>query len=327
MRIYKLILLLTIVLCSNLSVLSQQITNPSDAEKVINMTNSVIDIYNNQVSQLKYVNDCLDRFEKSIEIVSKNPNLSTRASGAPATRGLLKSLLDKMHEKAKIAPSFTEKAEILSNIEIVNKEFASVSEYCDKLKAYFNSKEYLKDDENFSKYDELMTATLNSYSKVQKGFEQALTSAEIAGNKAEIILLKGHPLAAVFIPMKTNLTSLRQLMSKCRSDNPDASVIKNEVSILRKSLERDRTMTSAIESALQKTDNGKIYFDRFYENMDKVLKSTDVFTEYLNPNKVKNEIDHVLKESEEDAQQRLLSRYYREISKFYENMVESYNSL
>ena len=74
-------------------------------------------------------------------------------------------------------------------------------------------------------------------------------------------------------------------------------------------------------------DNGKIYFDRFYENMDKVLKSTDVFTEYLNPNKVKNEIDHVLKESEEDAQQRLLSRYYREISKFYENMVESYNSL
>ena len=93
------------------------------------------------------------------------------------------------------------------------------------MKSYFISREYLKDDEVFSGYTELMNVTVNLYDKINKGFDQALTLTEFA----EIVLLKHHPLATVFIPMKTSLSSMSQLMRKCRSDDTSVVVLKSEV--------------------------------------------------------------------------------------------------
>ena len=297
------------------------------AGKIIDMTNGVVDIYNDQIGEMKDIRDCIDRFEKSIETVAENPNRSTHAANGSGIRAMRNDLLEKFRAKAKLAPAFAEKAEIQSNIDMLEKEFVTVKERCNTVYDYFKNKKFTEDDKDFSNYVALRDTFIASYVKINDLFARTMKLSSAAGDRAELVILKTHPMANVIIPMKTNLSAVKNVMALCREEKPDAEAIKAEVAAIRKSLEKDKVMTAAMKTSLKKSHNGEDIFNRFYEYVGGAMDKTDNFLEYLDPNKKITDIDHVYKETEDDARNRHLKRHYGEINSYYGYMVHEYNNL
>lgn len=298
-----------------------------NAGKIIEMTNGVVDIYNDQISEIKDVRECIDRFEKTMATVAENPKLTAHGAACNNIRVLRNDLLEKMQAKAKLAPAFPEKAEILSSVDKLNAEFAISKERCHNVQNYFKEKRYQTDDDNFAGYVALRDTFIASYKKINLLFDKTMDLSSAAGDRAELVVLKTHPLASVVIPMKKNLSAVSQIMSKCRADEPDAAAIKAEVAAVRKSLEKDKVMTPALKTALKKSSNGEYHFNHFYEYADEAMNKADNFLEYLDPAKEIKDVDHVLKETVEEARDRHLRKHYNEISDYYGYMVDEYNRL
>lgn len=298
----------------------------ANASKIIEMTNCVVDIYNDQISEIKDVRDCLNRFENSMSTVAQNPNATAHGASCANIRSLRSDLVDKLKKKSALAPSFAEKQAILESVDQLNKEFEISKERCKEIQAYFSAKKYKEDDKDFSAYIVLRDNFIASYQNINNQFGKTMDLASTAGDRAELVILKSHPLASVVIPMKKNLSAVSRLMSKCRADKPDAEAIKADIATIRKSLEKDKVMTPAMKTALSKTNNGLTQFERFYQYTADALIKAEVFVEYLDPKKEVS-IDHVLKETEEAARNRHLKKHYAEIQKYYGYMVDSYNTL
>jgi hypothetical protein len=298
----------------------------ASANKIIEMTNCVVDIYNDQLSEIRDVRDCLERLENSMNAIAENPNGTAFGASCANIRALRSDLVDEMKQKAALAPSFTEKQAILEGVDRVNKEFETAKVRCINVQTYFSSKKYKEDDKDYSGYVALRDTFVASYKNINSLFDKTMNLASTAGDKAELVILKTHPLAPVVVPMKSNLSAVSRLMSNCRADEPDAEAIKANIAAIRKSLEKDKVMTPAIKTALTKSQNGQDLFERFYEYTEDALKKADTFVEFLDPKK-EISVDHVLKETEKDARNRYLKEHYGEIQTYYGYMVDSYNSL
>lgn len=299
----------------------------ASASKIIEMTNGVVDIYNDQIREIRDVEDCLDRFEKTIEAVSENPNTSAHGASCNNIRVLRNDLVDKMKSKAKLAPAFAEKTEILDGVDNLNKEFELAKVRCQNVQNYFSTKKYKEDDENYSTYSALIDTFVVSYKNINTILGNTMDLASNAGDRAELVVLKTHPLANIIIPMKTNLSAVSQLMSKCRQDEPNAEEIKAAVADIRKKIEKDKVMTPAIKTALKKTHNGESQFNYFYQYTGEAMEKADKFLEYLDPNTKITDIDHVFNETEQDARNRHLKNRYNDLKSYYGYMVDAYNNL
>lgn len=299
----------------------------ANAGKIIEMTNGVVDIYNDQLSEIKDVRECLERFENTMASVAANPNSSAHGASCNNIRVLRSDLVDKMKAKAKLAPAFPEKAAILEGVDNVNKEFELAKVRCQNVQSYFSTKKYKEDDEDYSNYVALRDTFVASYKNINKLFDQTMDLSSAAGDRAELVILKTHPLAPVIVPMKNNLSAVSQLMSKCRADEPDAEAVKADIAAIRKMLEKNKVMTPSIKTALAKGHNGEARFERFYQYETDAMEKADKFLEFLDPNKEITDVDHVLKETVEEARDRNLKKYYNEIKKYYGYMVDEYNSL
>lgn len=299
----------------------------ANAGKIIEMTNGVVDIYNAQLSEMKDIRECLDRFENTMSSVAANPKTTAHGAACNNIKPLRSDLVEKMLAKAKLAPAFAEKAAIQKGVEDINKEFEVAIVRCHNVQNYFKEKKYLTDDNDYGGYVALRDTFIASYDNINKLFDKTMDLSSAAGDRAELVILKTHPLASVVIPMKKNLSAVSQLLSKCRQDNPDAEAIKADVAAIRKSLEKDKVATPAIKTALKKAHNGEDRFNRFYEYTGEAVNQTDKFLEFLDPNKEITDVDHVLKETVEGARDRHLRKWYGEMSKYYGYMVDEYNSL
>lgn len=297
-----------------------------NANKIIGMTNSVVDIYNNHLPVIKNVRECLERFDNSISNIAENPNTTVYGASCTNIGSLRSDLTSKLEQKSALAPSFPEKQAILDGVNQLGKEFEIAKERCQIIQDYLKSKKYKEDDKDFSNYVALRDTFMVSYKNINNLFDQIINLSSVAGDRAELVILKSHPLAPVIIPMKTNLSAVSQILSKCRADEPNAEEIKAEIVAIRKSLEKDKVMTPAKKTALAKANNGEAVFERFYEYTEGALDKTEIFIEYLDPNKQVT-VDHVLKETEEAARNRHLKAKYDEVQKYYGYMVDAYNTL
>ena len=306
---------------------SAQTLTKASAGKIIDMTNGVVDIYNDQLSEIKDVRECLERFENTMSNVAANPNASAHGAACNNIRALRSDLVEKMKASAKLAPAFPEKAGILEGVDKINAEFETAKVRCLNVQAYFKDKKYQTDDNDFAGYVALRDTFIASYDNINKLFDKTMDLSSAAGDRAELVILKTHPLALVVIPMKKNLSAVSQLMSKCREDNPDMTAIKADMAAIRKSLEKDKVATVAMKTALKKSHNGETRFERFYEYAADAVNQADKFVEFLDPAKEITDVDHVLKETPEDARNRHLKKWYGEISNYYRYMVDEYNSL
>jgi len=306
---------------------SAQTLTKVNAGKIIEMTNGVVDIYNDQLREIKDVRECLERFENTMSSVAANPNASAHGASCNNIRVLRSDLVDKMKAKAKLAPAFPEKAEILDGVDKINAEFETAKVRCMNVQTYFKEKKYQTDDKEFSGYVALRDTFIASYDNINKLFDKTMDLSSAAGDRAELVILKTHPQASIVIPMKKNLSAVSQLLSKCRADKPDMTAIKADMAAIRKSLEKDKVATPAMKTALKKSYNGETRFERFYEYAGDAVNQADKFVEFLDPAKEITDIDHILNETEEGARNRHLKKWYSEISKYYGYMVDEYNSL
>ena len=299
----------------------------ANAGKIIEMTNTVVDIYNVQISEIKDVRDCLERFERTMSDVAENPNRTAHGAACNNIKPLRSDMVEKLTAKAKLAPAFAEKAEILKGVDDINKEFETAIVRCHNVQNYFKEKRYQSDDNEFGGYVALRDTFIMSYDNINTLFDKTMELSSVAGDRAELVILKTHPLASVIIPMKENLSAVSQLMAKCRAEKPDAEAIKADVAAIRKKLAKDKVLTATMKATLKKSNSSEDRVNRFYEYVGTSADMTDKFLEYLDPAKEITDLDHVYKETVEDARKRHLKKHYGEISRYYGLMVHEYNGL
>jgi len=311
------IVVLTLLLSSICLTAQKQTQAEINASKTINMTNTVVDLYNNYLSNIKKVREGLQRAEENIEILKENINRS--AHGWNCTNMILHDDMVISFEKAcTVAPAFAEKAKIQAEIKYAKANGERLSNHCKALNDYFNKKEY-KEDEGFAKFQPLYDSLYNVYKDVSKSWLNAVNLASEAGNKSELVLLKKSPVAEFIIPMKTDLSAVSKLIDMFTEEEADFNAIQKDIEALKISVAKNKSLTGKNVANLEKYSN-KLNYEGYYQSMDEAIEIAAKIEELMNPDKVKDGMN-------EQRVQDEIENKFSMLNWKYKSLVESYNMM
>ena len=295
------------------SVMMAQTTEEANASKTIDMTNSVIDMYNNYLSNMKKVREGLEKSADNVERLKKNPNTSAYGYNC-ANFTIRSSEISAYQTASKATPSFPEKAKIQESTDFVianNEEFAK---RCAALSEYFTKKQYA-DDAGFAQFEVLFNSLDDMYTAISDSWDIATDLSSDAGDRSEVILLKNSPIVDFIVPMKEDLSRVKKLIDKLYQDDIDMAAIKTDISAIETAAQKNRSMEGKKKENLEKYSYPS-YHTSFYAYLDDLVKEVGNLQETLNA----DDID------QERKNQRMEYSFYA-INRSYEGMIESYNEM
>lgn len=296
------------IISFNASAQKKMSKQESDASKIIQLGNSVIDLGNLYSQALNDYQNMLNGVHSNIERVSKNPNLTPYAvrcniiSVQPSQQAAYNAAL-------KVAPVFEEKAGIEKYVAEGESDIKNISKWCSSLSTYVSGKEY-QNDTDFSKYKEINDSLTSYIEKASLSWRTASGLASDAGNKAELILLEGSPIASFVIPMKKDLISLNAIFNMFKSEKPDTGAIKSALDSLTESINKNKDVSTKDTSKLR-----DIYYKEVYETF---------YRSCLSSVKSLNTVIDRLQEAQPDSDN--INSWFGSASTDYRKTVEEYNT-
>lgn len=279
-----------------------------DASKIIQLGNSVIDLGNSYSQSLNNYQNMLKGVHSNMERISKNPNLtphnvncnilSVQARQQTAYTTALKA-----------APAFDEKAGIEKYVSEGENDIKSIGKWCTMLSSYVSNKEF-KEDKDFAKYKEINDSLVSYIGKASASWRMASNLASDAGNKAELILLQGSPIASFVIPMKKDLISLDAIFNMFKTETPDVNAIKSALDSLTESIDKNKDISTKDISKLKDIYYKDVY-QTFYRECLSTVKSLITVTDRL-------------QEKEPDADN--INSWFGSASGNYGKVIEKYNT-
>jgi hypothetical protein len=290
-------------------------TGPTSAEvqasKVIDYTNEVIDLNNEQIKELKNYNRVLTEAERAMERIStgKYDSRFPAPFSTQTTYRVQEGYFIKYDEAEKKAPVFAEKVEIIKLVANARETVNKLGVWSNKLGDYFTKKEFEK-DEKYATYPVLVDSFKYYLSGSKKAWHAAVSKASDAGEAAEIIILKKSKIAQFIIPMKTNLKLLEnavdELYGLVNEDEISAdglATLKEHVTALSASLAKDKSVAGKNMALI----NHESDYTSFFEHGEGCAKYISLIIEELSKNEpnddkldsnfkmVKTEYDYVIK--------------------------------
>lgn len=287
----------------------KKMTKPElDASKIIQLGNSVIDLGNSYSQTLNNYQNTIKNAHNDIERVSKNPNMTPHTvncniiSVQPRQQTAYTDAL-------KAAPVFDEKADIEKHVSEGENNIKAITKWCATLSSYVSNKEF-KEDKDLVKYKEISDSLLLYIEKSSASWRAASSLASNAGNRAELVLLAGSPIASFVIPMKKDLMSLDAIFDMFRTENPDTSAIKAALNTLTESIDKNKDINTKDVSKLKDIYYKEVY-QTFYNNCLSTIKSLNTVVDRL-------------EEKEPDADN--INGWFSSASANYGKTVEKYNT-
>lgn len=290
-----------------------QVTEP-DATKIIDMTNHVVDMYNSYLPNLKRASRGLKAAEQGYMALSENMERTVSSWDCVYT-SLRLDYKANFEKAAAAAPSFPEKASILSGIKYIEDNTQRLGSSCKALKDYFANKEYKKDTD-WERYGALYRDMEAAYTDLLNIWSIAIKLATEAGDRSELVLLAKSPIAEFVIPMKADLSLATKLLGYFSEEEIDSAAILRDVEVLKKAIEKNKSLTGKNISNLEKYSN-KATYEGFYVMMEELVALISSLERLVNPT---NTMD-------EDERNQQIENIYAIISYKYNSLVESYNAM
>lgn len=276
-----------------------------DASKIIQLSNSVIDLSNSYSKTLENYNNIRSNVHSNIERLVKNPNLTPHAVKCNLT--VQSSILTTYTTALNTSPLFDEKIAIKKNVSEGENNIKSVSKWCSVLSSYVSNKDF-KDDQKLIKYNQINDSLLSYIKKSEISWRTAGHLASDAGNKAELVLLKDSPIASFVIPMKKDLIDLNAILYMFQTKNPDINAIKVALSTLKTSIETNKDVSKKDSSKLKDVYYKSVY-ETFYRKCSSAAESLNTVTNRLQEKK----LDTIMS-------------WFDSATSDYNNAVQSYNT-
>ncbi len=278
-----------------------------DASKIIQLSNSVIDLSNSYSKALENYKNIASSIHSNVEQLVKNPNLTPHA--VKCDLAVHPSIQTAYTTTLNTAPLFDEKMAIKKNVSEGENNIKSVNKWCTALSDYVSNKDF-KDDKKLIKYNQINDSLLSNIEKSEISWRAAGHLASNAGNKAEIALLKNSPIASFVIPMKKDLIDLNAIFEMFQTKTPDVNTIKANLNTLKTSIETNKDISKKDTSKLK-----DVYYKSVYETFYRKCSSA---TESLNT------VTDRLQETKLDTNN--IKSWYNSASSDYNNAVQSYNT-
>ncbi|MCD0474959.1 hypothetical protein LPB87_11205 [Flavobacterium sp. EDS] len=297
-------LIFSIGLCAQ----KKKVTKPQpDASKIIQLSNSVIDLSNSYSKTLENYKNIASNVQSNVERLVKNPNLTPHAIRCDLT--VQSSIQTAYTATLNAAPVFDEKMAIKKNVSEGENNIKSVSKWCTALSNYVSNKDF-KEDKKLIKYNQINDSLLSNIKKSEISWRTAGHLASDAGNKAELALLKNSPIASFVIPMKKDLIDLNAVFEMFQTKTPDVNTIKSALSTLKTSIETNKDISKKDTSKLKDAYYKSVY-ETFYRKCSSATESLNTVTDRLQEKK----LDTANIES-----------WFDSASSDYNNAVQSYNT-
>lgn len=278
------------------------------ASKIIRMGNSVIDLSNNAMQIIDGYQSSISTAEQNVEILKSNPNRSpffvnyklyTPDQGKNTEYA----------QSSKAAPAFDEKADLISAMDKANANMADMVKASEALSNYFSNKEY-QSDPDFSKYPALRDSTLSIIGRTYNSWRTASQLAALAGDKAELLLLKDSKIAEFVIPMKTDLNALKAVLVKMGDQQSDLSALNADLVALKASVDKNKDISGKDIKKLS-----DLYYKEVYETFyRKCSQSTETAIKLVG----------MIKDGEPDES--YLSSFFNSARSAYSDAVSRYNT-
>lgn len=249
-----------------------------DASKIIGLGNSVIDLGNSYSQTLDNYRNMLSGVHSNMERISRNPNMAPMAvkCGILSVQARQQTAYT---AALKAAPVFEEKSDIEKYVLEGEENIKSIGKWCATLSSYVSNKEY-KDDSDFAKYKEISDSLFSYIQKSSASWRTASGLASDAGNRAELILLEGSPIASFVIPMKKDLIGLNAIFNMFKTETPDVAAIKSALKALAESINKNKDVSTKDASKLKDIYYKEVY-QTFYNKCLSTIKSLNTVTDRL----------------------------------------------
>jgi hypothetical protein len=276
----------------------------AQASKIIEYTNAVIDLNNEQAKHFKEYGRVLEAADRCLERVSSDKY--DPRFGAPfstqTTYPVQIGYFTQYEAAEKKAPAFTEKAEIIRLVAIARESVKKLEDSSAKLGKYFTDNEFAK-DEKFSLYPTLKENFISSLRDSRKAWHNAVSKASDAGDASEIIILKKSKISQFIIPMKTNLKLLDNVYSELfdlfeeEAINESLSTFNDHLAKLNASVEKDKSVANKNMALINHEDDYTNFF-RHVENCSKYMSvvATELAKEEPDEDKIDSNIRMVNQE-------------------------------
>lgn len=298
-----------LMLSAGIHAQKKKVTKPqSEASKIIQLSNSVIDLSNYYSNSIENYKNLLSSARSNVERVIKNPNLTPYAIKCdltpvqPGTQNAYATALNN-------APIFDEKEAIKKNVSEGENKIKSIDKWCTAMSTYMSNKDF-KEDKKLVKYNQISDSLLSNIEKSEISWRTAANLASIAGNKAELVLLKNSPLASFVIPMKKDLNDLNAIFNLFQTKTPDVDAIKSALNTLQTSIETNKNINKKDTTKLK-----DVYYKNVYETF--YLKCSSA-AESLNT------VTNRLQEKKPDTNN--IESWFSSASSDYNEAVKSYNT-
>ncbi|MCD7973742.1 MAG: YiiG family protein [Candidatus Azobacteroides sp.] len=282
-----------------------------NASKLIQLTNTVIDLSDAYNSKYTQYENRLKNGESKKEQIEKNydPRFPVSLNGTN-TFPISISYNNKYEAALKEVPaSVKEKSNVEEAVKKANENVLELEKWSTVMKQYFEGKEFEKDE--FKRYPEIKDSLSYYLDATKEAWRTAAKIASSAGEKAEMQLLKDDPAAQFIFPMKADLNSLKNLIDHfyeiTDQEEPQYSVLAEEINNMHTSIEKNKNTEGKNVSVLKR----ETYYTGFYERMEKCMEAINKFiTEW----------------EKEDVTQFQLESSFRNIGSQYKRVIDSYNN-
>lgn len=279
-----------------------------DASNIIRYSNTVITLGNAYNQGLSNYVHTIENADYNLNRVIKNPNMQPFAVKCDVVS--VQNSQKQDYTKALTGvQAFPEKDAIKAAVDQGENAINDISTWCANLSNYFSTKAYQQDAEG-QQYGAIKDS-LNSYmNKAQNSWSEASRLASVAGNRAELILLQGSPIASFVIPMKTDLIGLDEIIGSLNKKDADLSSIKNELTSLSATLEKNKDINTKDVSKLSDAYYKEVY-KNYYQNLGECLSHL-------------NRVVDALQNNPDDVNS--VNNSYQYVKSYYNKVIENYNT-
>lgn len=243
---------------SNISAQKVLTKSEQEASNIIKYANLVIQMNNSCTESLSYYENTISTADQNAEKLKRNPNTQPFFVNCNVM-SINKQEITKYESQMKAIQNFDEKDRISSLTKEAVNNTEKVGEWCSKISEYFSKGSY-KTDDNMAQYPPMKDSLLYYVDLAYDNWHQASSLAAKAGDRAELILLKKSKIADFVIPMKTDLSSLKELLDLFKDKNVKTVVIKEKADLLSASINKNKDLTRKDLTKL-----GDIYYKEVYE--------------------------------------------------------------
>lgn len=270
-------------------------THGQNRKEDVKRTNDIIQYANSVVGLNDIYTASLSNYQQLI--AAADLNINKLNLGNPASLTLIdcnKLQIDEVqakayHQNMEGIATFPQKSELDKLVFQAENISQNVYTYCTQLNNYFSQGAY-QQDANFRQYSSIKNNIMNAIVQASISWNKASHTAVGVANEAEINLLKYEERADFLIPMKTDITALKNLLNMFGTGAElDIPFIQQKIQNLESSLSVNKSLAGKDLSKLKDSSYQNVYGE-FYKNCESSLSIIKTLTQQIAQNSNMEEI-------------------------------------